>query len=102
MVHIVRGFISTTLGVPEARVRCVAPDVGGGFGVKGHPYVEEPVIAFLSRLLDRPVKWIEDRREHIISSCHSRDQTHHGGKRVSDTWGRVGRVGPLFCFCRGG
>jgi carbon-monoxide dehydrogenase large subunit len=76
MVHVVRGFICTALGVPEARVRCVAPDVGGGFGVKGHPYVEEPVIAFLSRSLDRPVKWIEDRYEHIVSSCHSRDQTH--------------------------
>jgi len=88
MVHIVRGFISTTLGVPEARVRCVAPDVGGGFGVKGHPYVEEPVIAFLSRLLDRPVKWIEDRREHIISSCHSRDQTHDVEIGFDDT-GRI-------------
>jgi carbon-monoxide dehydrogenase large subunit len=76
VVHIVRGFISMALGVPEERVRCIAPDVGGGFGVKGHPYVEEAVIAFLSRYLDRPVKWIEDRYEHIISSCHSRDQTH--------------------------
>jgi aerobic carbon-monoxide dehydrogenase large subunit len=76
MVHIVRAAICTSLGVPEARVRCIAADVGGGFGVKGHPYVEDQVIAFLSRLLDRPVKWIEDRYEHLIGACHSRDQTH--------------------------
>jgi aerobic carbon-monoxide dehydrogenase large subunit len=76
MVHITRAAICTSLGVPEARVRCIAADVGGGFGVKGHPYVEDQVIAFLSRWLDRPVKWIEDRYEHLISACHSRDQTH--------------------------
>jgi aerobic carbon-monoxide dehydrogenase large subunit len=76
MVHMVRGAVATTLGLPEARVRCIAPDVGGGFGVKGHPYPEEPVIAFLARRLGRPVKWIEDRREHFLCACQSRDQIH--------------------------
>jgi carbon-monoxide dehydrogenase large subunit len=76
MVHMVRGAIATTLGLPEARVRCIAPDVGGGFGVKGHPYPEEQVIAFLARKLGRPVKWIEDRYEHLICACQSRDQIH--------------------------
>ena len=88
MVHIVRGAICASLGVPEARVRCIAPDVGGGFGVKGHPYVEDQVIAFLSRSLERPVKWIEDRYEHLISSCHSRDQTHDVEIGFDDT-GRI-------------
>ncbi|MBV8538061.1 MAG: xanthine dehydrogenase family protein, partial [Alphaproteobacteria bacterium] len=76
MVHHVRGAVASCLGLPEARVRCIAPDVGGGFGVKGHPYTEEQVIAFLSRALGRPIKWIEDRYEHLISACHSRDQFH--------------------------
>jgi carbon-monoxide dehydrogenase large subunit len=64
------------LRLPEARVRCVALDVGGGFGVKGHVYPEDLLIPFLSRKLARPVQWIEDRREHLVCSCHSRDQIH--------------------------
>src|SRR6516165_8769357 len=76
MVHIVRAAVASTLGLPEARVRCIAPDVGGGFGVKGHAYPEEPIIAFLARRLGRPVKWIEDRYEHFLCACQSRDQIH--------------------------
>jgi carbon-monoxide dehydrogenase large subunit len=76
MVHMVRAAVASTLGLPEARVRCVAPDVGGGFGVKGHAYPEEPIIAFLARRLARPVRWIEDRHEHFLCACQSRDQIH--------------------------
>ena len=76
MVHMVRAAVANTLGLPEARVRCVAPDVGGGFGVKGHAYPEEPIIAFLARRLGRPVRWIEDRYEHFLCACQSRDQIH--------------------------
>ena len=43
----------------------IAPDVGGGFGPKAMFYAEEAVIPFLARKLDRPIKWIEDRREHF-------------------------------------
>jgi len=76
VVHWVRREIAATLGMTEARVRCVAPDVGGGFGVKGHVYPEDLLIPFLARRLERPVKWIEDRHEHLMCSCHSRDQIH--------------------------
>jgi aerobic carbon-monoxide dehydrogenase large subunit len=76
VVHWVRREAAGVLQLPEARVRCVALDVGGGFGVKGHVYPEDLLIPFLARRLGRPVKWIEDRREHLICSCHSRDQTH--------------------------
>jgi len=62
--------------MPEARVRCVALDVGGGFGLKGHVYPEDLVIPFLARRLGRPVRWIEDRHEHLQCSAHSRDQLH--------------------------
>jgi aerobic carbon-monoxide dehydrogenase large subunit len=76
VVHWVRREAAGVLQLPEAQVRCVALDVGGGFGVKGHVYPEDLLIPFLARRLGRPVKWIEDRREHLICSCHSRDQIH--------------------------
>jgi carbon-monoxide dehydrogenase large subunit len=76
VVHWVRREAAAVLQMPEARIRCVALDVGGGFGVKGHVYPEDLLLPFLARRLGRPVKWIEDRREHLICSCHSRDQIH--------------------------
>ena len=76
MVHWVRKEVATTLAVPEASVRCIAPDVGGGFGGKGHVYPEDVLLPFLAQQLGTPVKWIEDRREHMQSACHSRDQLH--------------------------
>ena len=76
VVHWVRREAAAVLGLPEARVRCLALDVGGGFGLKGHVYPEDLLIPFLARRLGRPVQWIEDRREHLMCSCHSRDQIH--------------------------
>ncbi len=76
VVHWVRREAAGVLDLPEARVRCVALDVGGGFGVKGHVYPEDLLIPFLARRLGQPVSWIEDRREHFMCSCHSRDQSH--------------------------
>ncbi len=76
VVHFVRREAAALLGLPEARVRCVAPDVGGGFGGKGHVYPEDLLITFLARKLGRPVRWIEGRSEHLMSATHSRDQLH--------------------------
>jgi carbon-monoxide dehydrogenase large subunit len=76
VVHWVRREVAAILGMPEARVRCLALDVGGGFGVKGHVYPEDLVIPFLARRLGWPVRWIEDRHEHLLSAAHSRDQMH--------------------------
>ena len=76
VVHWVRREAAALLGIPEARVRCIAPDVGGGFGGKGHVYPEDMLITFLAHKLGRPVRWIEDRREHMMSATHSRDQLH--------------------------
>jgi aerobic carbon-monoxide dehydrogenase large subunit len=76
VVHWVRREAAGLLGMPESRVRCVALDVGGGFGGKGHVYPEDLLIAFLARRLARPVRWIETRREHMMSATHSRDQLH--------------------------
>ena len=55
-------------------MRVIAPDVGGGFGCKFVMYSEEVVAALAARLTGRPVKWIEDRREHFLSSIQERDQ----------------------------
>jgi carbon-monoxide dehydrogenase large subunit len=76
VVHWLRREASTVLGMPEARIRSLALDVGGGFGVKGHVYPEDLLIPYLAREIGRPIKWIEDRHEHFMSACHSRDQIH--------------------------
>jgi carbon-monoxide dehydrogenase large subunit len=60
----------------ESRVRCIAPDVGGGFGLKGHVYPEDILIPYLAKQLRRPVRWLEDRQENLTSSAHSRDDLH--------------------------
>jgi carbon-monoxide dehydrogenase large subunit len=76
VVHWVRREIATTLGLAEERVRVIALDVGGGFGGKGHAYPEDLLVPFLARRLGRPVRWIEERREHLMCATHSRDQLH--------------------------
>jgi CO/xanthine dehydrogenase Mo-binding subunit len=71
----VRMAVAAKLGLPPAKVEVIAPDVGGGFGVKiVHPWPEEILIPWAARLLNTPVKWTEDRREHFISSAHERAQ----------------------------
>jgi len=74
----VRMAIAAKLGLPATKVEVVAPDVGGGFGVKiVHPWPEEILVPWAARLLDREIKWTEDRREHFISSAHERGQVQH-------------------------
>jgi carbon-monoxide dehydrogenase large subunit len=75
--HLVRTGLADTLQIPEHRIRVVAPDVGGGFGIKCHLFPEEVVVAVLAMKTHRPVKWIEDRQEHFLASIHSREHQHH-------------------------
>ena len=71
----VRAAVAAKLGMPLAKVECIAPDVGGGFGVKiVHPWPEEVLVPWAARNLGRDVKWTEDRREHFVSSAHERGQ----------------------------
>jgi carbon-monoxide dehydrogenase large subunit len=72
--HAAMRLIAEMLGREEKSVRVIAPDVGGGFGPKLVFYSEELVVALVSILLKRPVKWIEDRREHFISTTQEGDQ----------------------------
>ena len=71
----VRAALAAKLDLPLDKVEVVAPDVGGGFGVKiVHPWAEEVLVPWAARHLGRPVAWTEDRREHFVSSAHEREQ----------------------------
>jgi carbon-monoxide dehydrogenase large subunit len=72
--YMVRRMLASYLDEDENRVRVVAPDVGGGFGPKAGVYPEEYVIPLVARELGRPVKWIEDRREHFMATNQQGDQ----------------------------
>ncbi|MDR7467343.1 MAG: molybdopterin-dependent oxidoreductase, partial [Armatimonadota bacterium] len=71
--HIHRVILSGVLGIPEHRLRVISPEVGGGFGSKIFVYPDEAIVAFCSRELGRPVKWVEDRRENYLVTAHGRD-----------------------------
>lgn len=71
--HGVRTQLARVLGLAEHQVRVVMPDVGGGFGQKMFLVPEEIAVALAARLLARPVKWIEDRRENLLSGQHARE-----------------------------
>ena len=74
--HIIRTVIADLLDMPESQLRVVAPDVGGGFGQKQCLPAEYVVAVWVARKLNKPVAWIEDRRENFLSSFHSRDQRY--------------------------
>jgi carbon-monoxide dehydrogenase large subunit len=72
--HLTRSFLAGSMQMSEDHIRVVAPDVGGGFGVKLNHYPEEAVACAAARKLGRPVKWTETRSEHMTTSTHGRDQ----------------------------
>src|SRR6516164_8517102 len=72
--HEIRMALVELLGLGDEEVRIVTPDAGGGFGAKYLIYPEEVVVPLAARLLGRPVKWVEDRREHFLTSIQERDQ----------------------------
>ena len=86
--HIHRNGLARILGLADHQVRVVVGDVGGGFGTKATQYPEDVVVAQLSRMLERPVAWIEDRIEHLQTAAHARD--HHYDVRAGfDSDGRL-------------
>lgn len=74
--HQLRDFVAGQLRMDRESLRVVAPDVGGGFGVKGSIYPEDLLVPWAARLLGTSVKWIEDRSEHLAASSHGREQVH--------------------------
>ena len=75
MPHIVRTGLSDCLGLKHGQVRVIAPDVGGGFGYKGLLAPEEVCVCWLALRCRHPVRWIEDRREHLVANANCRE--HH-------------------------
>ena len=65
--------LSQILGLPENQVRVIAPDIGGGFGGKNRLMPEDIAVAAIAMKVGHPVRWIEDRREHLVASVHARD-----------------------------
>ena len=74
--HFNRDVLATTLGMDPGRISVRRSDAGGGFGPRGELYPEDVLAAYLARRLGRPVKWIEDRAEHLVATNHSREQRH--------------------------
>lgn len=75
MPHIVRSGLSECLGLEEGQVRIISPDVGGGFGYKAILLSEDVCLGWLARKIGRPVRWLEDRREHLTAGANCRE--HH-------------------------
>ncbi|HZW57748.1 MAG TPA: xanthine dehydrogenase family protein molybdopterin-binding subunit [Nitrososphaerales archaeon] len=75
--HALRTFLAQTLDFPEHKIRVIAPRVGGGFGIKSAVFQDEVSTVLLSMKLGRPVKWYEDRKEHLLVAGHERQQVHY-------------------------
>ena len=76
--HLIRLLLGAfVMGIPESKLRIVAPDVGGGFGSKIHHYAEEVIVTWAAKRLGRPVKWTAERSESFVSDRHGRDHLSH-------------------------
>jgi carbon-monoxide dehydrogenase large subunit len=95
--HMVRSRLAEILKLGEHRVRVIAPEVGGGFGCKLNFYGEEALTAHLSMLLERPVKWIERRRENFAGTTHGRDQITYLEVPVKNDGTVLGIKGRFIC-----
>jgi carbon-monoxide dehydrogenase large subunit len=70
--HIIRLLLALTLGLPEHKLRVIAPDVGGGFGSKIYLYADEVIACYAAMKLGQPVRWTEERRENYVATIHGR------------------------------
>jgi aerobic carbon-monoxide dehydrogenase large subunit len=86
-----RDLLAAMLGIDESLIHVHAIDAGGGFGVRGEFYPEDYLVPWLARTLGRPVKWTEDRAEHLVAVNHSRQQSH----RIAGAFDRDGRLTAL-------
>jgi len=83
-----RDVLAAMLGIDETLIHVRAIDAGGGFGVRGEFYPEDYLVPWLARTLGRPVKWAEDRAEHLVAVNHSRQQVH----RIRGAFDGNGRI----------
>jgi carbon-monoxide dehydrogenase large subunit len=104
MAHLLRTLLAMTVGVPEQKLRVIAPNVGGGFGSKLQTYPEESLCLALARRLKRPVRWVEDRSECGVAMIHGRGQVQDI-ELAADSDGkitavRVHLIGDLGAHCK--
>ena len=99
--HWNRDNIARMLGRARASVHLIEGHVGGGFGIRGELYPEDVLVSLAALRFGRPVKWIEDRREHLIAANHSRQQRHKARAAVDDQ-GRLLAVEDEFFHDQGG
>lgn len=99
--HWNRDQIANMLGRPPGRMNLFEGHVGGGFGVRGELYPEDVLVCLAALRLGRPIKWIEDRRENLIATNHSRQQTHHVRAAI-DADGRILAIDDEFYHDQGG
>ena len=99
-VHGIRTLLMAALGVEEAKLRVITPDVGGGFGTKSFVYREYALVAEAARRLGRPVSWVADRTDHFQSDAHGRDNItvaevalSRGGKFLAMRFDWIGGLG---------
>jgi carbon-monoxide dehydrogenase large subunit len=88
MPHQARYALALHLDLDERQIHVVAPDVGGGFGIKNIVYPEEIAVAALARQIEIPIRWLEDKREHLLSSIHCRE-TAYSIKAYATAEGRL-------------
>ena len=93
MPHITRSGLAECLGMEQGRIRVISPDVGGGFGYKGILLPEEVCLSWLTMRRGHPVRWIEDRREHLTASSNCRE--HH--YKITVYADRDGRLRGIDC-----
>ena len=86
--HQMRVGLAQVLGLEERKLRIVSPDMGGGFGAKRVLYPEEVIVAALALKSRRPVRWLDDKREHLLSALHCREH-HHKVTAYADAKGRL-------------
>ena len=98
--HVTRDLLARTLGRSTASVHLHEGHVGGGFGIRGELYPEDVLVSLAALRLGRPVKWIEDRREHLMAANHSRQQ-HHRIRAAVDREGRILAIDDVFFHDQG-
>ena len=96
--HLVRNMLAELLELPESRVRVIAPDVGGGFGTKAVLYPEDLALCLMARSLPgTPLKWVEDRAEHLASATAARDHRYELEAGFSADGTLLGIRGHVWC-----
>jgi len=94
--HVVRIGLAQALGLPENKVRIIAPDIGGGFGGKNRIMPEDIAVAAIAMKVGHPVRWIEDRREHLLASVHARDHFYDLTVSVAKDGTLLGLEGDIY------